>query len=133
MPFLKFTLNLKLSRNSFPNLRKQAAIVPVFKKGKTSSVGNYRPMAILKNFSKFFNFITHDYVSHFLKSKLNCSQHGFIKSKSTVTKLVTFLDFNTPSVCSQGQTDSIYFDFGNAFDILPHALLHHNLSKYGLS
>jgi hypothetical protein len=34
------------------------------------------------------------------------SQHGFIKSKSTATKLVTFLNFVTALVCSQGQTDS---------------------------
>jgi hypothetical protein len=112
-------------------LWKQAAIAPVFRKGKTSSVGNYRPIAILNNFSKVFEFVIHDQVSYFLKSKLNSSQHGFIKSKSIVTNLVTFLDFVTPIVCSQGQTDSLYFDFSNGFDILPHPLLLHKLSNYG--
>jgi hypothetical protein len=43
-----------------------------FQKGKTSSVGNYRPLAILNN------FIIHGHVSHFLKSKLNSFQRGFI-------------------------------------------------------
>jgi hypothetical protein len=114
-------------------LWKQAAVVPVFKKGKTSSVGNYRPITILNNFSKVFEFIKHDHVSYFFKSKLSSSQHGFIKSKSTFTNLVTFLDFVTPLVCSQGQTDTIYFGFSNAFDILPHSLLLHKLSYYGLS
>jgi hypothetical protein len=75
----------------------------------------------------------HDHVSYFFKSKLISSQHGFIKSKSTVTNLVTFLDFTTPRACSQGQIDSIYFDFSNAFDILPHSLLLHKLNNYGLS
>jgi hypothetical protein len=46
---------------------------------------------------------------------------------------VTFLDFVAPLVCLQGQTDSICFDFSNPFDILPHALLFHKLSSYGLS
>jgi hypothetical protein len=32
--------------------------------------------------------------SHFLKSKLKPSLHGFIKSKSTVTNLVIFLDID---------------------------------------
>jgi hypothetical protein len=77
--------------------------------------------------------IIHDHVSHFFKSKLNSSQDGFIKSKPTVITLVTFLDFVTPLICSQGKTDSIYFDFNNAFDILPHSLLLHKLSNYGLS
>jgi hypothetical protein len=42
-------------------------------KGRSSSVGNYRPTAILNNSAKAF--ITYDHVSHFLKSKLNSSQH----------------------------------------------------------
>jgi hypothetical protein len=54
VPVLRFIFNLSLSQNTFPNLWKQEAIVPVLKKGKTSSVGNYRPIAILNNFSKVF-------------------------------------------------------------------------------
>jgi hypothetical protein len=130
VPILKFIFSLSLSQNTFHNLWKQAAITPVLKKWKTPSVGNNRPIALLNHFSKVFKFIIHDYVSNFLKSKLNHSQHGFIKSKSTVTNLVTFLELVTPLVCSHGQTD---FDFSNAFNILPHAPLHHKLSNYGLS
>jgi hypothetical protein len=33
-PVLKFIFNLSLSQNAFQNLWKQAAVVPVFKKGK---------------------------------------------------------------------------------------------------
>jgi hypothetical protein len=88
---------------------------------------------MLLNFSEVSEFTIHDHVSYFFKSKLNSSQHGFIKSKSTVTNSVTFPDFVTPLFCSQGQTDSIYFDFSNAFDILPHSLLLHKLNNYGLS
>jgi hypothetical protein len=87
VPVLKFIFNLSISQNTIPNLWKQAAIVPVFKKGKASTVGNYRSIAILNNSSKGFEFIIHDHVSQFLKSKLNSSQHGFIKSESTVTNL----------------------------------------------
>jgi hypothetical protein len=48
----------------------QATSVPVFKKGKTSSIGNYKPIAILDNFSKVFEFIIYDPVFQFLKSLL---------------------------------------------------------------
>jgi hypothetical protein len=54
VPVLKFIFNLSLFQNAFPNLWKQAVIIPVFKKGKTSSIENYRPIAILNNFSKVF-------------------------------------------------------------------------------
>jgi hypothetical protein len=91
VPLLKIIFNLSLSQNTIPNLWKQTATVPVFKKVKTSSVGNCKPMAILNSISKGSEFIVHDHVSHSLKSKLNPSQHGFIKSKSIVTNLVTSL------------------------------------------
>jgi hypothetical protein len=110
VPVLKFIFNLSPSQNTFPNLWKQAAVVR-FQKGTTSSVGNYRPIAILSNFFKVSELIIHD-ISHFLKSKLNPSQNDFIKSKSTITNSVNFLDFVTPLVRSKGQ--SIYSDFSNS-------------------
>jgi hypothetical protein len=66
IPVLRFIFNLSLSQNTFPNLWKQEAIVPVFKKGTTSSVGNYRFIVILNNFSKAFKFIIHDHDFQFL-------------------------------------------------------------------
>jgi hypothetical protein len=48
------------------------------------------PILILNLFfSKFFDFVMHEHVSYYFKS--NIFQHGFTKSKSTVTNLVTYL------------------------------------------
>jgi hypothetical protein len=87
---------------------------------------------ILRNSSAVFEFITTDHVSRLFKSKINFTQHGSTKSRFPLTNLVTFLDNVTALVCSQGQTGSIYFDFSNAFHIIPHDLLLHKLDKYGL-
>jgi hypothetical protein len=38
-----------------------------------------------------------------------------------------------PSVSTQGQTGSAYFDLSNAFDIVPHNILLRKLSNFGLS
>jgi hypothetical protein len=67
-------------------------------------VSNYRPVSILNNFFELFEFIIHDHVLHY--TKCNPNQHGFTKTTSTVTSLVTFLDFLTP-VRGQRQADSI--------------------------
>jgi hypothetical protein len=58
---------------------------------------------------------------------LNICQHGFIKSKSTVINLVTYLDFVTSLVCSQCQVDAICFDLSSAFDFVPHLCFFINL------
>jgi hypothetical protein len=38
-----------------------------------------------------------------------------------------------PSVGTQGQTNSIYFDLNNAFDIVSHNILLRKLSNFGIS
>jgi hypothetical protein len=88
---------------------------------------NYRPISILNNFSKLFEFFIHEHVSHYLKLKLNPCQHGFTKHKSTTTNLIT------PLVRSQRQVDAIYFDLTSAFDLVPHSLLLQKLSALGFS
>jgi hypothetical protein len=93
---------------------------------------NYRPISILRTFSKIFENSHTCHVSHHLKSKFNPLQHGYIKSKSTPTNLVALLDFNTLLVNCQRQVDIIYLDFRNTFDFVLHALLLHKLDEIGL-
>jgi hypothetical protein len=45
---------------TFPFFWKQTAVVPLFKKGDSTSVSNYRPVSVLNNFSKIFEFTIYD-------------------------------------------------------------------------
>jgi hypothetical protein len=108
-------------------------IIPVFKKGKRTSLSNYRAISLVSNFSKLFELVIHDHISHYLKSKISPHQHGFTKAKSTSTNLVTYVDFIAPLAGSQRQADAIYFDLSSAFDLVNHSLLLHKLSAFGLS
>jgi hypothetical protein len=69
VPILKHIINLSLSHQCFPALWKQAAVVTIFKKGNSSSVNNYIQISILNNFSKLFEFVIHEHLSHYLKLK----------------------------------------------------------------
>jgi hypothetical protein len=129
VPILKHIFNLSLSEHCLPILWKQAAIIPVFKNGKRTPVSNYRAISLVSNFSKLFEFVIRDYISHYLKSKISPYHHGFTKVKSASTNLVAYVDFIAPLVGSQRQADAIYFDLSNAFDLVPH----HKLSAFGLS
>jgi hypothetical protein len=74
-------------------------------KGNRALVGNYRPISILNNFSKIFESIIHDHLSFYFKFKLHPNQHGFVKSKSAVTNLVTCLNDVSPL---RGRTGDIH-------------------------
>jgi hypothetical protein len=112
---LRHIFNLRLTQQYFPAGWKEATIVPLFKRGNHAAVSNRRPIFILNNFSGLFRFIIHDHVLHYIK--LNPNQHGFTKSESTVTNLVTFLDCMTPVVRGQRQADAVYFDLPYAFEL----------------
>jgi hypothetical protein len=89
--------------------------------GNSASVSNYRCISILNNFSTLFEFVTHDHVSQYPQFKLYSSRHGFAKSKSTITNLITYY----PLVGFQRQDDAINFDISNACYLEPHTLLLH--------
>jgi hypothetical protein len=42
-----------------------------------------------------------------------------VSPKSTITNLVTYLEFITPLATSQSQADAIYFDLSSTFNLVP--------------
>jgi hypothetical protein len=99
---------LSLIQQYFSTTWKEAATVPVFERGNPDAESNCRLISILDSLSTLFEFIIEDHVLN--EVKLNPNEHGFTKSKSTVTNLVTAPDLMTPVVRGQRQADSVYFD-----------------------
>jgi hypothetical protein len=66
IPLLTYIFNLSVSSETFPSLWKETVVVSVFKKGSSVTVSNYRPISILKNVSKIFEFIIYDHLYCFL-------------------------------------------------------------------
>ena len=97
------------------------------------SFSNYRPTSLLNNFSRVFEFVIHDHMSHYFKHELNVSQHGFFKTKSTTTTLVTYLDFIFLLVSSQRQVHSIYCNLSSASGLVLQSTLLHKFCTYGPS
>lgn len=72
-------------------------------------------------------------MSHYFQYKLNKSQHGFSKFKSTVTNLVPYLDIVCLIVASQHQVYSVEDDLDSARDLVTYSVLLHRLCVHGLS
>jgi hypothetical protein len=54
--------NLSLSTGNFPSKCKDSFLIPISKTGKRNDVGNYRGVAILSCFAKFFEVTVYDYM-----------------------------------------------------------------------
>ena len=52
-------INFSFSECTFPDLRKFANVIPVFKKGDNLDYNNYRPISLISNIGKLTEKIVH--------------------------------------------------------------------------
>jgi hypothetical protein len=64
--------------------------------------------------------VVNEHSMHYCKLKLNTCQHGLLKSKSTVTNLVTYTHYVSAFVNYQHQAHAIHFYLSGAFDLVLH-------------
>jgi hypothetical protein len=64
---------------------------------------------------------------------MNTAQHGFIKSRSTTTALVDFVEKVMNSNDNREAVLGVFYDYSKAFDTVNHDLLLHKLHNIGIS
>jgi hypothetical protein len=113
---------------------KMANITPIFKKGKKSEPGNYRPVSLTSEIGKILELILKDKIVEYLKtnSLIKESQHGFMSRKSCLTNLLEFSEFVSKALDSGEPLDIIYLDFKKAFDTVPHERLLLKIESLGV-
>lgn len=128
---LKLIFNLSLSCGTFPSCWKLTRISPIFKKGDSALVSNYRPVTILSNFAKVFDSLVYSEVYRNVHPYISVSQHGFMSGRSTVTNLLSITQTISETLDAGGQMDVIYTDFSRAFDTIDHRILLTKLEHLG--
>ena len=91
---LHFIYNRSVSSSVYPSLLKIAKVIPIYKKGEHSSVGNYRPISLLNTFGKIFESIICNRLTKFF-TKYNVFykyQFGFRQNYSTKLALLDSVD-----------------------------------------
>ena len=96
-PILAFPLsvfpNHCLTFGTFPNRLKLAKVVPVFKKGLTDQLSNYRPISLLPSLSKLFERIIHSRLLSFFEynNTIVTTQYGFRHNHSTIHPILDLI------------------------------------------
>ena len=127
-------INTSFSTGIFPDELKTAIIVPIHKKGNTSKMNNYRPVALLSIFSKIFEKAFYRRLYSFIERHniLSDKQFGFKKGGRTQDAIVSKLMEIFDSLDDKKKVVGIYFDLSRAFDTLNHNLICDKLEAYGI-
>ena len=126
--------NKMVEQDLFLKSLKIAKIVPLFKDGSKSDIGNYRPISLLPVIGKLFEKIIHRrIISFFAKhSILSNRQLGFLGKRSTVDAIIETFDKIISHQCKKTEFHCTLLDLSKAFDTVDHAILLEKCQKLGL-
>ena len=110
-------------------------IAVIFKKGKKSLAGNYRPVSLTCILCKCMEKLIRDHiVEHMRRNNLFTKfQYGFLSGRSVTLQLLYAMDKWTEALDNGEEVDCIYTDFMKAFDRVPHKRLIVKMKSYGIS
>lgn len=123
-----------LDTSSLPTDWKIGKVVPLHKSGSKTSPLNYRPISLTSTCCKLLEHVIFKSLVSFLEDNafFSSSQHGFRKTYSCETQLLSFTHKLHHILDESSFADCIFMDFSKAFDKVCHQLLLHKLSFLNL-
>ena len=111
-----------------------ASVISIFKKGHREYLGNYRLVNLTSVPGKVMEQIVLSEITRHVwdSPEIRPSQHGFTKSGSWLTNLISFYDQVTHSVDEGKVVDVVYLDFSKAFESVSHSIHLERLAACGL-
>jgi hypothetical protein len=131
---LSYMYNLSLISGIVPDKFKIAKVVPIFKKGSTTQLGNYRPISLLSIFNKLLEKVVYSRLINFLTKNniIYKYQFGFRKNYSTSLALLDVLDMCYNNIDNSNKVVGIFLDLQKAFDSVDHQILLYKIQYYGI-
>ena len=126
--------NLSFLSGSVPKNMKIAKVIPLFKSGNKSLFTNYRPVALLCQFSKVLEKLFCKRLNKFIDkyNLISENQYGFRPSRSTSSALLELIEEISSSMDRGLHTVGIFIDLSKAFDTIDHSLLLKKLENFGI-
>ena len=124
-----------LTTGIFPDAFKLSKVIPLFKKGDSSLLVNYRPISLLPTISKVFERVIHDQMYEYFNqfNLLAEQQYGFRKQHSTEYAAVKLVDHVSKEMEAGKIPANVYIDLSKAFDTLVFDVLLFKLKYYGVT
>ena len=131
---LEILFYLSFSHGKVPSKFKIARVIPVYKKGSTSLVSNYRPISLLSIFNRLPEKLMYNrLISYFNKiNVLSDNQIGFRKNHSTFHALILIVDKIQRAMEEGNYSCGIFIYLSKAFDTVNHNILLGKLERYGI-
>ena len=131
---ITYIINMSVVENKVPEELKSARVVPLYKKGNKSEVGNFRPVSILSIISKILERAVYSQLKAFLvkNNMLYDLQSGFRGNYSTDTCLIHLTDHIKTQTSKGLYTGMILLDLQKAFDTVDHSILCDKLKAMGI-
>lgn len=125
LPVLTHIFNYSLFSCTFPEVWKQAHIIPLPKISNPVAPTDFRPISILPYLSKVLEHIVHQQLSAFLSRNdlLSTFQSGFRPGHSTVTALLKVTDDIRWAMDHKSLTLLVLLDFSSAFNSVDFGIL----------
>ena len=127
--------NKSLNSETLPEDWKMAAVIPIHKGGRKDTAGNYRPVSLTSVVLKVMERLLRDKIGKHLSTHdlISAQQHGFMRNRSCLTNLLSFLDEITSRMDKGEQVEVCYLDFRKAFDSVNHRMLVAKLEYFQLT
>ena len=121
-----------LSQGTVPSEWKYAKITPLYKKGMSTDMDNYREISILPVVSKVLERVVHHQLHSFLSEHklLNPFQCGFRRNHSIEFAAIAFPDYIRRGMDLGLLTKAVFIDLRKAFDSVDHEILISELESY---
>ena len=122
--------NLSINTGIFPDIWKEARVVPLHKSGSLQLTGNYRPISVLPVLSKIIERHVHTHLYNYVRPLILESQSGFLPKHSCETALCKMVNSWSHAMDNDFMNGVIFVDLRKAFDLVSHRHLLHKLDPY---
>ena len=117
---LTLIFNQMFLSDVFPETFEKSKIIPLYKKGDSSLLSNYRPISPLLTISKMFERIIYNQLYKYFNDNnlLAEQQYGFRAQHSTENAAIKLFDHISKEMESGNKPTALYIDLSKAFDTL---------------